>query len=159
MFSASLFPLLAFSLGKDYSVKIISVSLFLFACEMLRSSFTAQARRKHFVATPYDTIHVNLAPALSKERLFTSISKDAGVSNDWRNLNEAEVQRLLRVLPAYADSCKERHIQLRRMASYYDLRRAAGHRARVRLHGRLGKEMDEEGLQKWGRAHLFPAEP
>ena len=125
---------------------------------MLRSTPFNFARRRHFVVTPYDAIHRHVAPALSTERMFTEISHEAQVRNDWRDLADDEVQRLLRVLPSFADSCKERHIQLRREATYLDLRRAAGHRARVRLHSRLGS-MGDDGLRKWGLAHLYPAEP
>lgn len=115
--------------------------------------------RRHLIVTPYDAAPMNLEPPKSVTRTLSEISSEAGVPNDWRELSPAESRRLLEVLPAYVDQCKEYNIKVRRLHTYADLRRQAGHRARRRMHAMLDRGASEEKMKQWCSSHMFPAEP
>lgn len=115
--------------------------------------------RRHLVVTPYDSIPVNIDTPPSTNRILSSISDEAGVPTNWRELSPAESKRLLEVLPSHIDRCKENNIKIRRLHTYMDLRRAAGHKARRRLHRMMDEGASDTKLKSWCSSHMFPAEP
>lgn len=119
---------------------------------------TPRRPRRHLVVTPYDCAPMNIDPPVHANRLLSSIS-EAGVRNNWRDLSQDESKRLLELLPSYVDQCKENNIKIRRLHTYADLRRAAGHRARRRLHSIMEQGASDEKVKLWCNSHLFPAEP
>ena len=123
------------------------------------TSTSPRRPRRHLVVTPYDSTPMNIEPPVYPHRLISTISEEAGVRNNWKELSQEESKRLLEILPSYVDKCKENNIKIRRLHTYADLRRAAGHRARRRLHSMMEQGAPDEKVKAWCNSHLFPAEP